>query len=498
MTGRVYLVGAGPGDPELITVKGRRLLGAADVVVYDRLANPALLDLVPSGAERVYVGKKPGDHALRQEAINSLLIERARRGLVVVRLKGGDPFVFGRGGEEAEALAQAGVAWEYVPGVTSAVAVPGYAGIPVTHRALGSHFTVLTAHEDPAKAEAVRWSEAALSGGTLVILMGAGQVDAVTRRLMLEGLGSATPAALVSRGTWPDQTSVHSTLATVAQDGVGAGCNAPAVLIVGETVALGSRLNWFESLPLFGCRVIVTRPADQSLRLAELIRQSGGEVVLAPVIRTAAIAAPKLHLLDQEFDWVVYTSVNGVDSLKMALQSRGLDFRRLGRAKIAAVGPETARAAEAAGLFVDFVPSRFVAEALLEEFPQPAAGLRILIPSAARARDLLLRRWTDAGAAVVSMPLYTTEPEQSPRALRPADLTGECIVTFTSSSTVENWMRIYPHLDMSGIAVACIGPITAATARKHGLRVAVEAAEHSAEGLVSAIEIWRRGRDAAG
>lgn len=491
MTGRAYLVGAGPGDPELLTLKGLRALQEAEVVIYDRLANPRLLDLAPPAAERIYVGKEAQRHAMTQEEITALIVERVQQGQVVCRLKGGDPFVFGRGGEEAEALAAAGLRWEYVPGVTSAIGVPGYAGIPVTHRGLCSTFAVVTAHEDPAKLESsIRWQHLAEGVDTLVFLMGVERLPRIVEQLLANGRAPETPAAVVSWGTLSRQRTVEGTLADIVSRCNTAGLQPPAVTIVGEVAALRQRLSWFDNRPLFNKRVIITRPREQAGALARRIESSGGEVLLAPSIRIQPIADPDLSGLAQGYDWVVFTSVNGVQCFRAALRASGYDLRRVGQARIAAIGSETARAVESAGLNVDFVPSRFVAEEVAREFPEPVAGKRVLIPRAQVARELLPELWREQGAIVDVVPVYESVPDEADgEELRERLRAREVdVVTFTASSTVEGFMRRFGDLDLTFLTVACIGPITADTARKSGLQVDVVAEEYTVSGLVQALE----------
>ena len=493
--GKVYLVGAGPGDPELLTLKGRRALREAGVVVYDRLANERLLEHAPERAERIYVGKEAGG-GTTQEEINTLLVEKASAGHTVCRLKGGDPFVFGRGGEEAEALATAGIPWEYVPGITSAIGVPGYAGIPVTHRGLCATLAIVTAHEDPAKAggdSTVRWGALADAADTLVILMGAERLPRIVDRLLAHGKPPETPAAVVSWGTYPRQQTVTGTLSDLEARCAEAGCTAPAIIVVGEVARLRERLAWFESRPLFGRRIVVTRATDQASDLVERIEAAGGEVIQCPTIRVQAVPNPYFRGLERPYNWVVFTSANGVYSLATALREARRDLRALGAARIAAVGSETARAAEAAGLWVDFAPSRFVAEQVASEFPEPVAGQRILLPRAREAREVLPDLWRAAGAEVDVLPLYETVPE-APAAARQLVETGSVdAITFTASSTVRNFADLFPaptlHHLFNHVRIVCIGPVTAATARELGFPVHGVADPHTIPGLISTLEM---------
>jgi uroporphyrinogen III methyltransferase / synthase len=476
----VYLVGAGPGDPGLLTRRGEELLRRADVVVYDRLASPALLQLAPRGAELVDVGKAPGRVAMTQDEINALLVARGRDGKEVVRLKGGDPFVFGRGGEEAQECAAAGIAFEVVPGVTSAIAAPAYAGIPVTHRGLSTHVTIVTGHEDPAKgSEDTDWEALARSGGTLVILMGAERVSEIAKALIAGGRDDATPVAAVRWGTRPSQRTIRATLATVAD----AGIEAPSAIVVGAVAALD--LGWFEHAPLFGRRIVVTRAREQASELRARLESLGAEVIELPSI---ALAPIEFQLPDpRDYAWVVFTSANGVDAFfDRGLTARGLDARALGTARVAAIGPGTARALERHGIRPDVVPDRFVAEALLNAVP--AGTGRVLIARAEAARDLLPEGLTEKGYDVEVLPVYravpvTPDPEDVAR-VRAGDIDA---LTFTSSSTVTNFCDAVEALPDPQPLVVSIGPVTSATAIERGLRVDVEADPHTIDGLVEAL-----------
>ncbi|MCJ7671658.1 MAG: uroporphyrinogen-III C-methyltransferase, partial [Acidimicrobiia bacterium] len=379
----VWLVGAGPGDPGLLTLRGAEVLRAAEVVVHDRLANPALLDLAPPDALRISVGKAPGNVEMDQDGINAVLVEHGAPGKRVVRLKGGDPFVFGRGGEEAEALMAAGVAFEVVPGITSAIAAAAYGGIPVTHRGLSTHVTIVTGHEDPAKGRTdVDWEALARAGGTLVILMGASRLADIADRLIAGGRAPETPVAAVRNGTRADQRTVRATLATIADAGV----RAPSAIVVGAVAALD--LAWFENRPLFGKRIVVTRAREQASELRLQLEALGAEVLELPAIRVEPVdfVLPALG----GYSWLVFTSANGVRAFfERGLDAAGLDARALGGLRLAAIGPGTAAALEARGLRPDLVPDRFVAESLLEGFPAPATpGERVLRARAEQARDV--------------------------------------------------------------------------------------------------------------
>jgi uroporphyrinogen III methyltransferase/synthase len=483
VTGRVWLVGAGPGDPGLLTVRGAEVLAAADVVVHDRLANAVLLDLAPATAERISVGKAPGRVELDQDGINALLVEHAGAGRRVVRLKGGDPFVFGRGGEEAEALTAAGVPFEVVPGITSAVAAPAYAGIPVTHRGLSTHVTVVTGHEDPAKGHTdVDWDALARVGGTLVILMGATRVEEIAARLIGAGLASETPVAAVRNGTRPDQHTVRATLGSIADADV----RPPSAIVVGDVAALA--LSWFEDRPLFGRRIVVTRAREQASELRARLESLGAEVLELPAIRIEPIdvALPDL----EEYAWLVCTSVNGVRALfERGLAPKGLDARALGRLRVAAIGPGTAAAFAAHGITPDLVPERYVAEALVEAFPAPEApGDRVLLARAEVARDVLPEGLEGLGYSVEVLPVYRTvrsEPEESVLdTVRDGHVDA---ITFTSSSTVTGFCDLVGTLPEPQPTVVSIGPVTSDAARARGLRVDAEADEHTIDGLVTAL-----------
>jgi len=478
----VFLVGAGPGDPGLLTLRGAEALAMADVVVYDRLSVGALLELAPPDAERISVAKSAGQAVLPQDDINALLVEKAKQGLTVVRLKGGDPFVFARGGEEAAALAAAGLHYEVVPGVTSAIAVPAYAGIPVTLRHSSTSFTVITGHEDPDKSDEVNWEAAAQLGGTIVILMGVGRLPKIVDRLLAGGLAPDTPAAAIRWGTRPEQHTVRSTLSAIAREPLAS----PSVIVVGQVAAMD--LSWFESRPLFGKSVIVTRPRHQSSVLADRLRDEGANALIVPTIEIvdpldegAALSAAVEQL--SSYDWVVLTSANGAQRFCERLR----DGRDLAGVKLAAIGPGTAEVLADYNLVADLVPERFIAESLLEAFPLPHENdqRRVLLARAAVARDVLPDGLRELGWRVDVVDAYRTIPVEPTDAERER-IIGADIVTFTSSSTVENWVAAF-GIDTLPNVVACIGPITADTARRAGLRVDVIADVHTIDGLVDAL-----------
>jgi uroporphyrinogen III methyltransferase/synthase len=493
--GIVYLVGAGPGDPGLITVKGLACLQKAEVLVYDRLVNERLLEHVAPGCEIIDVGKTPSNHPIPQRDINALLVDKARAGKVVVRLKGGDPFLFGRGGEEAEALAEAGLLFEVVPGVTSAIAVPAYAGIPVTHRDFTSTFAVVTGHEDPTKdGSDIDWAKLATGVGTLVFLMGIGNLSGIVEQLVEHGRDPQTPAAVIRWGTESRQETVTGTLADIVRRVREAGIQAPAVTVVGEVVRLREKLRWFDTRPLFGKRVLVTRARPQASALSERLRDLGAEPVEFPAI---AIAPPSdWSGLDQAiaqlatYDWVIFTSANGVEAVAERLQARGGDLRLLEGPRLAAIGPATAQVLRAYGLRVDFVPAVYVAEEIVAGIGD-VRGQRLLLPRAAKVRQALAQGLRAKGALVDEVVAYRTTAASSGN-LQAILGNGKIdILTFTSSSTVRNLAAALsgrpPAEALTGILVACIGPVTARTAQELGIRVDVVAGEHTIEGLVEAV-----------
>jgi uroporphyrinogen III methyltransferase/synthase len=504
--GLVYLVGAGPGDPGLITVKGLTCLQKADVVIYDRLVSPALLRQARRGCELIDAGKSPKGHTLPQEAINALLVEKALAGKVVVRLKGGDPFLFGRGGEEAEALAEAGVPFEVIPGVTSAIAAPAYAGIPVTHRDHTSTFTVVTGHEDPTKADSsIDWQKLATGVGTLVFLMGVGNLSKIVAKLIEHGRDARTPVAIVQEGTEARQKTVTGSLADIVERAREAEIKPPAVTIVGGVVRLREKLRWFDTKPLFGKRVLVTRSREQASALSQQLRELGAEPLEYPAIE---IAPPKdIAPLDEAiarlptYDWLIFTSANGVRALVDRMSEKGTDIQALARPKIAAIGPATAQALAGYGLRVDYLPEVYTSEEIAAGIGD-VAGQRMLLPRAARAPKQLAQALRGKGAVVDEVAAYRTLAVAAPDELKALLSDGQIdIVTFTSSSTVRNLVASLqgptPADVLSRCLVACIGPVTARTAARLGIRVDVVAREHTIPGLVEAIvnAVTERGRD---
>ncbi len=475
----VFLVGAGPGDPGLITVRGAQVLARADVVVHDRLAEASLLDLAPATAERIDVGKSPGG-PVRQDEINALLVERGRAGQAVVRLKGGDPFVFGRGGEEAAALLAAGVPFEVVPGISAAVGVPAYAGIPVTHRGLSTSFTVVTGHSRHKVDDDIDWEALARVGDTIVVLMGVAHRAEIAHRLMAGGAPSDTPVAAVRWGTRPDQRTIRTTLAELHACPL----EPPVTLIIGQVAALD--LPWFESRPLFGRRVVVTRARHQASGLVERLRAAGAEAVEVPTIEIAdpddggeALRAAATQV--RGYDWVCFTSPNAVERFLACLS----DARAFGDVRVAAVGPGTSAALAAAGIVADLVPERSLAEGLVATFPHGSGGGRVLLPQAAAARPVLADGLTAKGWTVDIAHAYRTFPTTpSPDLL--ASAAKADAIAFTSASTVTSYLAAAGPGAVPPV-VACIGPVTAAAAEAEGLPVTVIATDHSLDGLVAAL-----------
>ena len=479
---KVFLVGAGPGDPDLITIKGRAVLEQADVILYDHLASDDLLAFAPAHAERVYVGKKKSAHSHSQEEICQLLIDYARQGKTVVRLKGGDPFIFGRGGEEMEALVDAGIQYEVVPGVTAALGIAAYSGVPLTHRDHTSAVTFVTGH-DPA---AIDWSKAGLSE-TLVIYMGLSHAGEIAARLIASGRAASTPAMAVRWGTRAEQSTVTGTLANLGERIEAAALKPPATIFVGAVVGLRDKLNWFEKLPLFGKKIVVTRARDQAGSLSHKLHALGATVFEYPVIElappedTSAIdaAIARLH----EYDWLIFTSVNGVKYFIDRLDKSTTDLRSL-RAKLCAIGPATKAALEALHLKVDVLPEEYVAESLVTAFADiPLDGQRILLPRAAVARDVVPVELAKRGAIIEVVEAYRTRLPQSPKTLKPdADW-----LTFTSSSTVKNFIALASREPFANARVASIGPVTSETLRANGFIVHAEAEPHTMNGLLKAI-----------
>ena len=497
----VYLVGAGPGDAGLLTLRGAELLRQADVVVYDALVNTDLLRLAPKTAELIYGGKRASDHAIPQADLNQLLVTKAAEGKCVVRLKGGDPYVFGRGGEEAQELAAAGISFEVVPGVSSIIAAPNYAGIPLTHRDFCSSFTVITGHEDPTKTESnLDWAHLAKTPGTLVVLMGVERIRAIAAELIAHGKAATTPVAMIRWGTTGRQQSIAGTLADIADRVEKEKFAAPAVTIIGGVVSLRNRLNWFESRPLFGRRVVVTRTREQASELSRQLTERGAEVLEIPTIK---IAPPTQRQLLVEalaelgtYDWVVFTSPNGVTAFFEYFLKAFPDIRDLGGVKFAAVGPGTAAKLKDLHLHVDVMPEQYVTAAIAKAMNDFASieNVKVLLLRAEVANPELPKELAALGAIVDDVPCYQTVPETEDvngavARLREA---GADWITFTSSSTVENFHARFdlPKLlqQFPATRLASIGPETSKAIRALGLEPFLEARPHTIDGLAAALE----------
>ncbi len=496
--GKVYLVGAGPGDPGLISQKGLEYLRQADVIIYDRLLDERLLDSAPSEAERIYAGKTAGEHAKEQSEINQLLVAKAKDGKTVVRLKGGDPFVLGRGGEEAEALADSRIPFEVVPGVSSAIAVPAYAGIPVTHRGLASSFAVVTGHEDPTKPRSsIAWKKLATAVDTLVFLMGMQNLPEIVAQLLEHGRSPDTPVAVIKDGTRPEQKTAIGSLSDIVAKAKEQHLSAPAVIVVGEVVKLSEKLSWFDSRPLFGKRILVTRASHQASALSQLLSERGAQPIELPAIAIQATA--NTEELDRaisdlgHYQWLAFTSVNGVDAFFQRLYSLNLDTRALNGLKIGAIGPATAKALETKGVIPDYLPEVYTNQGFLAGLSRwDIAGQRFLLPRPDIADKELTEGISRLGAEAHEIAVYRTVPattaiSQAKKML----LSGEIdVITFTSSSTVSNLVAVFNGKEPAvySAKVACIGPKTADTAAKAGLRVDIIPKEQTIPGLVTAIE----------
>ena len=494
MTGKVYLVGAGPGDPDLITVKGRRLLQSAGAVLYDHLANPALLALAPASAERIYVGKKRSDHAFTQSEIIDLIIDAARRGLDVVRLKGGDPFIFGRGGEEVEGLVDAGIEYEVVPGVTSPLGIAAYTGVPLTHREHTSVVTFVTGHD----VSGIDWNKTGVSE-TLVVFMGLHHLSEIVEKLLAAGRPADTPAMAVRWGTRPDQKIVRGTLAELPRLTADAKLAPPTTVVIGEVVGLHDKLDWFGKRALSGQRIVVTRALAQAADLAQPLRDLGADAIELPVIELAPLedysgldnAIRQLEC----YDWVIFTSTNAVEHFFRRLRACDRDARAV-RGRICSIGPATTAALLDASLRPDLVPDEAVSEDVAAAFAAyEMNGKRVLLPRAAAAREVIPQTLTAMGAQVDIADAY--------RNIIPADAAkwvAECLasgrkldwITFTSGSTVKNWLSIAGRESLSGVQIASIGPATSEVVRKHGLTVSAEADPHTIPGLIDAIVRMQR------
>lgn len=501
--GIVYLVGAGPGDYGLISVKAIECIKQADTIVYDRLADDHLLDNARSDVELIYVGKASSDHTMRQEDINQLLVDKALENKVVVRLKGGDPFVFGRGGEEALKLLEHNIPFEVVPGITSAISVPAYAGIPVTHRGIATSFAVITGHEDPTKTESnMKWDKLATAVDTLVFLMGVENLPHITGKLIEHGRPADTPAAVIRWGTKPEQEVLVTTVGQAAEDVAARNLKPPAIFIVGEVVTLREKLAWFDNKLLFGKKILVTRAREQASVLTDGLKKLGADCIEAPAIKI--VSPDSYEPLDEaiaglsQYHWLIFTSVNGVEHFFGRMAAAGLDTRAIS-AKVAAIGSQTAARLKNYGIIADIVPAEFRAEGIIEalaDYIKP--GMKILIPRALVARDILPEKLAELGAGVNVVPAYRTIAGDTNGQELAAKLEqGEIeLITFTSSSTVTNLLDLLGKNGAQLIAkakVACIGPITADTCIEHGIKPTVIAEEYTIRGLIEVITVLYKG-----
>ncbi|MEQ8189963.1 MAG: uroporphyrinogen-III C-methyltransferase [Candidatus Eremiobacterota bacterium] len=497
MKGKVYLIGAGPGDPDLITVKGKKILEEADCIVYDRLANPELLALRKNGAELIYAGKEPGVES--QSKINKILVKKGCEGKKVARLKGGDPFVFGRGGEECEILSEHNIPFEVIPGITSAIAVPACAGIAVTHREHNTCFSIITGHEDPNKEfSSIDWACLGSGKDPLVFLMGMERLEDIAGKLIAHGRPSDTPVAVIYRGTTPLQRTLVSTLAHVAEEAKKQNFRPPCIIITGSVVKLREKIKWFEKRPLFGKRIVVTRARAQAGEMSQKLRELGAYVIECPVIKI--IPPESYEDLDRAiqkintYDWLIFTSQNGVKHFMDRLFMAGKDVRILSGAKICSIGPATAKELRNYGLVTDYMPPKFVAEELLAHFPELKENSKILLPRAKEARDLIAEEFGRRGIAVDTVTAYETDSEtvieEEQEEIKKELQENIDLVTFTSSSTVKNFVNIIEKLGIKKNCfpvVAAIGPVTAKTAEEHGFNVEIRASEYTIDGLVAEI-----------
>ncbi|MCF8010008.1 MAG: uroporphyrinogen-III C-methyltransferase [Clostridiales bacterium] len=496
---KVFLIGAGPGDPGLITVKGADCIEYADTIIYDRLVSPQLLKKAGKNAEFIFAGKGPDHHALKQAEINRILVEKAQEGKTVARLKGGDPFVFGRGGEEAQALAENNIPFEIIPGVTSAIAAPAYAGIPVTHREFNSNLSIITGNEDPDKQDsAIKWEHIAPGSGTLIFLMGMANLPNIAHKLIKHGRDPFTPAALIRWGTYSKQETLTGNLENIAQLAEQKEFKNPSVIVVGDVVNLREKLMWFEKKPLFNKKIIVTRTREQASMLSKKLSWLGAEPVELPTIKIIPPedftpldkAIEKIHY----FKWIIFTSVNGVKIFMQRFYHLNKDVRDLKDIKICAIGPATGKLLNAYGLKVDFVPSEFKAEQIIEGLKNKLyPGIEILLPRADIARNILPESLKESGANVTEIAAYKTITESSNTGAISKMLENNeiDIITFTSSSTVRNFATMFNNKRLQellqGVHIACIGPITANTAIELGLDVSIQASEYTIDGLVEEI-----------
>lgn len=499
MNGKVILVGAGPGDPGLLTIKAKEAIEKAEVLIYDYLANPEFIEYAPESVEVYYVGKKGGDHTLPQEEINQLIIKKAKEGKLVVRLKGGDPFIFGRGGEEAEELVEEGVAFEVIPGVTAGSAATAYAGIPLTHRDFTSTLAFITGHEDPTKTESsLAWDKIATGIGTLVFYMGIKNLPSIVDNLVKNGRPADTPTAVIRWGTTSRHKTVVGTLATIVDLVKKNGIKPPAITVVGEVISLKEKLDWFEKKPLFGKNIIVTRAREQASEFAEMLTTRGAHAVQFPTIRI--IPPQSWEALDkaierlEEYQWIIFTSVNGVAYFIERLKHHQKDIRDLKGIKICAIGPRTAEKIERFGIRVDFVPKEYRAESIIEGMQESdLKGKKLLLPRAKEAREILPEKLAELGALIDVVEAYqTVKPEENKEEVLSMLKNGEIdMVTFASSSTVRNFISMFGKGEavelLKRVPVACIGPITEQTAIENGLSPSVIPEEYTLSSMTEAI-----------
>ena len=505
-TGTVYLIGAGPGDPGLLTIKAKECIETADVVVYDYLASPFLLNYARSDAQIIYVGKKGGDHTLSQDKINLLLVDKAKQGFDVARLKGGDPFVFGRGGEEAQMLLSHGVSYEVIPGVTSAIAAPAYAGIPITHRDHTSFVSFITGHEDPTKKDtSMQWDVFAKSNATLVFLMGVKNLENIVKNLIKHGKPSDTPIALVRWGTTARQETVTGTLETIVERVKQAKLKSPAIIVIGHVVSLREELAWFDKKPLFGQRIVITRARAQASDLLSKLSKLGAQCIEIPTIQivspedTAPLKKSIKNIKD--YDWLVFTSVNGVKFFFDTLFDMGRDVRVLGHLKFACIGPVTKERLKNYGIISDILPKTYRAESVIEAFSTvEIKDKKVLLPRAKQARTILPEELTKMGAKVDDVTAYETRLNADGKENLISLLENNEIdaITFTSSSTVSNFMSLLESKNakklLKNVVTASIGPITSDTARSLDIEPDIEAKEYTIQGLVNSLLAYYEGK----
>ena len=497
MTGKVYIVGAGPGDPDLITIKAIRCIQEADVVIYDRLVDSRIVNMIPNTAERIYVGKSRGEKVMPQENINDLIVNAATSNKTVVRLKGGDPFIFGRGGEEASELSKAGIPFEIVPGITSAIAAPAYAGIPLTQRSFASSFLVVSGDEDPSKQESlIDWQHIAAFKGTIVILMGWRKLQDIITSLLKHGMGPSVPVALIQWGTVPLQKTVTGSLVNIVEESSKAGMAPPTIIVIGKVVELRTVVRWFEKKPLFGKKVLITRPNNNTSILSDLLEREGAHVVSLPTIEIVPV--PDFSDLDiaikqlDAYDWIIFNSLNAVSALFTRMKQIRIDTRSFMKAKICAIGESTAKALERHGILPDLIPDKYLTSSIAAQLNKNGvSGNRILIPRTNIASNSLVEKLENSGAKVEQVTAYhTIIPETAEETILQLLKNNEVdIVIFTSSSTVKNLLRLL-HGDtdlLNAKTIATIGPITSQAARKMGIEVNISAQKHTIQGLVSDI-----------